>query len=90
MTSETLSLIGTIVTNMGIVAVAYLTYRTKIQSRDTHDAVNSRLDAFIKASQGKFHAEGMLQEKNDEQARQDARGQSPGLISEGPTTTVPK
>ena len=89
MSPETISLIGTVVTNTGIVVVAYLTYRTRVQSKDTHDAVNSRLDAFIKASQGKFHAEGVLQEKADEQKRKDeARGQSPGLISGSPPPTV--
>lgn len=70
--SDTAQLVSNIVTNAGVVIVAYLTYRTKMQSKVTHDAVNSRLDAFIAASQGKFHAEGVLQEKKDEQARRDA------------------
>jgi len=86
--TDTAQLISNIVTNVGIVAVAYLAYRTKVQSKDTHDSVNSRLDKYIAASIGKAHAEGVIQEKGDERKRQDdaIRGQSPGLP---PTPTSP-
>jgi hypothetical protein len=68
--SDTAQIVSNIVTNLGIVTVAYLAYRTKIQSKETHDSVNSRLDKYIAASVGKAHAEGVIQEKTDEQARQ--------------------
>jgi len=66
-----------VVTNVGVVAVAYFSYKVKVQSKETHLAVNSRMDEFKKMFQELSRAEGVIQEKKDEQTRRDTAGGNP-------------
>lgn len=50
---------------------AYFSYKAKVQSKQTHIAVNSRMDEFISNAKQLFHAQGVIQEKEDEQKRKD-------------------
>lgn len=59
---------------------AYLSYKTKAITAETHNAVNSRMDEFKELAKKFFHAEGVLQEKSDEKQRKDI--QATGVLQE--------
>ncbi len=86
-----LSIVSAGCTMVVTLITAYFAYKAKTQSEQTHVAVNSRMDEFIRNAQKLFHAEGVIQEKTDEQARKDeTRGKPPGLISGNEPPTMSK
>lgn len=56
----------------GVVSLgaAYFSYKAKKTSEATHEAVNSRLDVFMKTAEAAFKAEGIAKERTEERERQ--------------------
>ena len=62
-----------IVTSVSAVLVsglsAYFAYKAKVTSKETHDVVNSRMEAFLKMAEKSFKAEGKLEGVAEQKAK---------------------
>ncbi len=66
-----IAIITGIVSTAGSLIAAAFAFLALRYTKETHKAVNSRLDLFMVTSEKLFHAQGVLQEKSDEQERKD-------------------
>ena len=66
---------GNLATFLAVAVSAYFSHKAKRTAEITHTAVNSRIDVFMKMAEKAFKAEGVLQEKADEEQRRQVRGE---------------
>ncbi len=58
-----------IATAVGVIVVGWFSYRTNIQGKQNHDALNSRMSQLLDETHRRSFAEGLKQGVTDEQAR---------------------
>ncbi len=56
-------------TAIGVIVVGWFSYKTNIQGRQNHDALNSRMSQLLAETHKRSYAEGLRQGVTDEQLR---------------------
>jgi hypothetical protein len=61
--------LGGILTAIGVMVVAWFTYKGNLQGKENHQAMNSRMTQLLQATADRAHAQGILDGTKQEQAR---------------------